>query len=360
MSIGNFKHELFSQFARIAKAMSNAYRLELLEFLAQGERSVDALAQVSGLTVANTSQHLQQLRQAGLVVNRKEGHKVYYRLSGMDVSALLGSLREVAERRLADVSRLVDDYLKVKDSLEPVPAAQLLERVRDGLVTVLDVRPPEEYAAGHLPGAINIPLEEMSDGYRLELLEFLAQGERSVDALAQVSGLTVANTSQHLQQLRQAGLVVNRKEGHKVYYRLSGMDVSALLGSLREVAERRLADVSRLVDDYLKVKDSLEPVPAAQLLERVRDGLVTVLDVRPPEEYAAGHLPGAINIPLEDLEQRLDELDPDQEIVAYCRGPHCVLAFDAVSRLRQKGVKARRLEGGLPEWQLEGLPVETT
>jgi len=200
----------------------------------------------------------------------------------------------------------------------------------------------------------------MSNAYRLELLEFLAQGERSVDALAQVSGLTVANTSQHLQQLRQAGLVVNRKEGHKVYYRLSGMDVSALLGSLREVAERRLADVSRLVDDYLKVKDSLEPVPAAQLLERVRDGLVTVLDVRPPEEYAAGHLPGAINIPLEDLEQRLDELDPDQEIVAYCRGPHCVLAFDAVSRLRQKGVKARRLEGGLPEWQLEGLPVETT
>ena len=200
----------------------------------------------------------------------------------------------------------------------------------------------------------------MSNGYRLELLEFLAQGERSVDALARVSGLTVANTSQHLQQLRQAGLVENRKEGHKVYYRLSGMDVSALLGSLREVAERRLADVNRLVDDYLKVKDSLEPVPADQLLERVRAGLVSVLDVRPPEEYEAGHLPGAINIPLEELEKRLHELNSDQEIVAYCRGPHCVLAFDAVSILRQKGVKARRLEGGLPEWQLEGLPVEIT
>lgn len=200
----------------------------------------------------------------------------------------------------------------------------------------------------------------MSNGYRLELLEFLAQGERSVDALAQVSGLTVANTSQHLQQLRQAGLVSTRKEGHKVYYRLSGTDVAALLGSLREVAERHLADVDRLVDDYLKVKDSLEPVPADQLLERVREGLVTVLDVRPPEEYAAGHLPGAINIPLDELEKHLDKLDPAQEIVAYCRGPHCVLAFDAVSRLREKGINARRLDGGLPEWRLEGLPVETS
>ncbi|MBL3590956.1 MAG: metalloregulator ArsR/SmtB family transcription factor [gamma proteobacterium endosymbiont of Lamellibrachia anaximandri] len=200
----------------------------------------------------------------------------------------------------------------------------------------------------------------LSNGYRLELLEFLAQGERSVDALAQVSGLTVANTSQHLQQLRQTGLVTNRKEGHKVYYRLSGMDVSALLGSLREVAERHLADVDRLVDDYLKVKDSLEPVPAAQLLERVRDGLVTVLDVRPPEEYAAGHLPGAINIPLAELEKQLDALDPSQEVVAYCRGPHCVLAFDAVSKLRERGVKARRLDGGLPEWRLEGFPVESS
>jgi rhodanese-related sulfurtransferase len=126
------------------------------------------------------------------------------------------------------------------------------------------------------------------------------------------------------------------------------------------VAERHLADVNRLVDDYLKVKDSLEPVPAAQLLERARDGLVMVLDVRPPEEYAAGHLPGAINIPLEELEKHLDELDPSQEIVAYCRGPHCVLAFDAVSRLRERGVNAKRLEGGLPEWRLEGLPVETS
>ncbi|MCG7879529.1 MAG: metalloregulator ArsR/SmtB family transcription factor [Candidatus Thiodiazotropha taylori] len=198
----------------------------------------------------------------------------------------------------------------------------------------------------------------MSNGYRLELLEFLAQGERSVDALAQVSGLTVANTSQHLQQLRQAGLVTNRKEGHKVFYRLSSMDVSSLLASLREVAERRLAEVERLVDDYLKVKDSLEPIPASELLERAKQGLVTVLDVRPSEEYESGHLPGAINIPLHELETHLDKLDPEREVVAYCRGPHCVLAFDAVAKLRQKGLTARRLEGGLPEWMLEGLPVE--
>ncbi|MBI1425433.1 MAG: metalloregulator ArsR/SmtB family transcription factor [Gammaproteobacteria bacterium] len=198
----------------------------------------------------------------------------------------------------------------------------------------------------------------MSNGYRLELLEFLAQGERSVDALAQVSGMTVANTSQHLQQLRQAGLVTNRKEGQKVYYFLSGMDVAALLDSLRQVAERHLADVDRLVDDYLKVRDSLEPVPADQLLQRARDGLVTVLDVRPPEEYAAGHLPGAINIPVKELEKRLKELDPKLEVVAYCRGPHCVLAYDAVAKLRKEGINARRLDGGLPEWRLEGFPVE--
>lgn len=199
----------------------------------------------------------------------------------------------------------------------------------------------------------------MSNGYRLELLEFLAQGERSVDALAQASGMTVANTSQHLQQLRQAGLVANRKEGQKVYYFLSGMDVAALLGSMRRVAERHLADVDRLVDDYLKVKDSLEPLPADQLLERARDGLVTVLDVRPQEEYASGHLPGAINIPLKELEKRLKELDPELEVVAYCRGPHCVLAFDAVAKLREQGINARRLDGGLPEWKLEGFPVES-
>ena len=198
----------------------------------------------------------------------------------------------------------------------------------------------------------------LSNGHRLELLEFLEQGERGVDALAKVSGLSVANTSQHLQQLRQAGLVNSRKEGQKVIYRISGDDVPKLLNALREVAERHLADVQQLIQSYLTVKDSLEPIPAAELLERAREGLVTVLDVRPPEEYAAGHLPGAVNVPLAELEARLDELDPRQKVVAYCRGPHCVLAFDAVALLRENGLSAARLDGGLPEWRLEGYPVD--
>lgn len=198
----------------------------------------------------------------------------------------------------------------------------------------------------------------LSNGNRLELLEFLAQGERSVDDLAQASGLSMANTSQHLQQLRQAGLVHSRKEGLKVFYTLSGDDVILLLDALRGVAERHLADVDRLVHSYLTVRDELEPVPRSELLQRVQQGLVTVLDVRPVEEFSAGHIPGAINIPLSELESHLDQLDPAQEIVAYCRGPHCVLAFDAVARLRKQGLQARRLQDGFPEWKVAGLPVE--
>lgn len=198
----------------------------------------------------------------------------------------------------------------------------------------------------------------LGNGNRLELLEFLAQGERSVEALAKVSGLTVANTSQHLQHLRQAGLVVARKEGLHVHYSLSGDDVINVLECLRRVAETHLADVSRLVDTYLTVKDSLEPLPATELLSRARDGLVTVLDVRPPDEFAAGHLPGAVNIPLAELEQRLAELPKENEVVAYCRGPYCVLAFEAVKRLRAQGYHARRMENGYPEWKKAGLPVE--
>jgi len=198
----------------------------------------------------------------------------------------------------------------------------------------------------------------MSNGHRLELLEFLAQGERSVDALASISGLSVANTSQHLQQLRQAGLVTSRKQGQKVFYRISGEDVIELLAELRGVAERHLAEVRQLIDDYLKTRDQLEPVAADELLERVRNDLVTVIDVRPEEEYRQGHLPGAINIPLQELEKQLEQLDPGRQVVAYCRGPHCVLAFDAVQALRERGYEALRLEGGLPEWRLLGLPVE--
>ncbi len=202
----------------------------------------------------------------------------------------------------------------------------------------------------------------LSNGNRLELLEFLAQGERSVEQLSKVASLTVANTSQHLQQLRHAGMVTCRKEGLKVYYSISGDDVIKLLDALRAVAERHVTDVQHLVNTYLTVKDDLEPIPRTELLERVKDGLVTVLDVRPPEEYAAGHVPGAINIPLQELEQRLEELEnqegENREIVAYCRGPHCVLAFDAVAHLRERGINARRLEDGYPEWKTAGLPVE--
>ncbi|MBI5461458.1 MAG: metalloregulator ArsR/SmtB family transcription factor [Gammaproteobacteria bacterium] len=199
----------------------------------------------------------------------------------------------------------------------------------------------------------------LSNANRLEIIEFLAQGERSVDALAQIAGLSIANTSQHLQQLRQAGLVTLRKDGQRVYYRLSGDDVVQMLNSLRAVADRHLTEVAHLVTTYLDTKDHLEPVLAQDLLARARAGEVTVLDVRPPEEFAAGHLQGAINIPLNELEARLNELSPEHEVVAYCRGPYCVLSYDAVARLRERGLRARRLQDGYPEWKIAGLPVES-
>jgi rhodanese-related sulfurtransferase/DNA-binding MarR family transcriptional regulator len=198
----------------------------------------------------------------------------------------------------------------------------------------------------------------LGNANRLELLEYIAQGERSVEKLAKVSGLTVANTSQHLQQLRQASLVASRKEGLKVYYSLSSNDVIELMAVLRAVAERHIADVDRLVNTYLTVKDDLVPVPRDELLERVRTGLVSVIDVRPEEEFKAGHIPGAVNVPLAELEEHIDKLNQQQEIVAYCRGPHCILAFEAVARLRKRELHARRLEDGFPEWKAEGLPVE--
>lgn len=199
----------------------------------------------------------------------------------------------------------------------------------------------------------------LSSGNRLELLEFIAQAERSVEELARVSGLSMANASQHLRQLKQAGLVTCRKQGLKVYYQLNGDDVLPLLDALRTTAERHLAEVKQLIQTFLVSRDELEPVARPELLERVREGLVTVLDVRPPEEYQAGHVPGAINVPLNELESHLAELDTDHGIVAYCRGPHCILAFEAVARLRKQGFNAARLEDGFPEWRQAGLPVET-
>ena len=193
---------------------------------------------------------------------------------------------------------------------------------------------------------------------RLQILEFVAQGERSVDALAAMTGLSVANTSKHLQALRQAGLVNARKEGLRVYYSLAGDDVTALVAALRAVAEHRVDDVEQLVRLWLAHRDELEPVPARELLERAKKGLVTVLDVRPAEEFAAGHLPGAINVPLERLESYLSKLPKRKEVVAYCRGPYCLMSFEAVKKLRNRGWQARRLQDGFPEWRAAGLPVE--
>jgi len=193
---------------------------------------------------------------------------------------------------------------------------------------------------------------------RLQLLEFLAQGERSVDALAAMTGLSVANCSKHLQALRQAGLVTARKEGLRVYYAIAGDDVVALYSALQRVAENRVAEVDRLVRTWLAHRDELEPVAPAELLDRAKKGLVTVLDVRPAEEYAAGHLPGAISMPIDRLESHWAKLPRRTEIVAYCRGPYCLMSFEAVAALRKRGLKARRLENGFPEWRAAGLPVE--
>jgi len=194
---------------------------------------------------------------------------------------------------------------------------------------------------------------------RLEILEQLAQGERSVDVIADRTRVSVANASQHLQHMRRAGLVAARREGKFVFYRLSEDSVVDLLGALRRVAEARSAEVERVVRGYFDDKDSLEAVTRPELMERLKSGVVTVLDVRPEDEFALGHVPGALNVPLNALAARLAEFDHGHEIVAYCRGPYCVLSYEAVAMLRAHGFRARRLEDGLPEWRAAGLPVAT-
>jgi ArsR family transcriptional regulator len=201
--------------------------------------------------------------------------------------------------------------------------------------------------------------KSLAHAHRLELLEQLAQGERSVEVLADRTRLSIANASQHLQHMRRAGLVLNRRDGKFVYYRLVDDSVLGLLAELRRIAERNVAEVDRVIRSYFHNRDGLEPISREELLKRSRAREVTILDVRPEDEFALGHLPGAMNMPLRELEKRLAEFDPAQEIVAYCRGPYCVLSFEAVAVLRARGFKARRLEDGLPEWRAAGLPVIT-
>lgn len=201
--------------------------------------------------------------------------------------------------------------------------------------------------------------QALGHAHRLELLEHLAQGERSVEELSARASLTFANTSRHLQILRRARLVETERRGKHVVYSLAGdTEVVALMQALGRLGERNVAEVDRVMADYFHARDALEPVSREELVARLHDGLVTVLDVRPEDEFAVGHLPGALNIPLAELERRLTELPPDREVIAYCRSPYCVLSFEAVSALRARGYLVRRLEDGYPEWKAAGLPVE--
>jgi rhodanese-related sulfurtransferase len=193
---------------------------------------------------------------------------------------------------------------------------------------------------------------------RVEIIDLLAQGERNVEAIARETGLAIANTSRHLQLLKGANLVATRKEGLLVFYRLADPMVVRGYRALQELAGARLAEVGRLVDDYFGGTDGLEPVEREELLKQARGRDVLVFDVRPADEYAAGHIAGAISVPLGELEKRMAELPRGRRVVAYCRGPYCVLAAEAVRLLRKRGVKAVRLKEGYPEWRDAGLPVE--
>lgn len=198
----------------------------------------------------------------------------------------------------------------------------------------------------------------VSSGRRVEMLDVLANGERSVEGLAQELGLSVANTSQHLQVLREGGLVGSRRAGTSVIYRLATPEVFMFLRSLRGIAASRIAEVDRLAEAYLGRPDPEPPLTRGELSTRMKRGDVVVIDVRPREEFAAGHLPGAVSVPLDELGKRVRELPKDKEIVAYCRGRYCAYSHVAVHLLRKRGFRARRLEEGLPEWEAERLPVE--
>ena len=199
----------------------------------------------------------------------------------------------------------------------------------------------------------------ISNPYRLEFLELLAQGERTVESLADELGLSLANASQHLQTLKHAALVETRKEGLHVHYRLADPAIHNLSVAIRTVAERRLADLDRLVREHFGDRTNVEAVPMKDLLRRARAREVVILDTRPASEYVAGHIAGAISVPVDEIQRRLRQLPNDTEYVAYCRGPYCVYADHAVELLRSKGRRARRLLEGFPEWKGAGLPVQT-
>ena len=198
----------------------------------------------------------------------------------------------------------------------------------------------------------------LANSHRFEMIDLLAQGERSVDELAKETALSVANASQHLQALREARLVTTRKDGLRVYYRLSDSTVYQLVQDIREIAERQLAEVERIVNTYLTERKSMEPVTLNELLVRLTEPGLVILDVRPLLEYAQGHIAGARSIPIDELEGRLNELPPHQEIVAYCRGTYCVFSDEAVELLTARGYYARRMDEGYPDWQLANLPTE--
>jgi len=198
----------------------------------------------------------------------------------------------------------------------------------------------------------------VSSPKRLELLDLLCQGERTVELLAREAAMSVANASQHLQVLRQSRLVEAEKQGLYVTYRLADKAVCEFFLAMRGLAEKRLTEIEKITEAFLTTRGELEPVDRESLLERVHKGEVVVLDVRPPEEYQAGHIPGAISIPISALKDRLSELPDNQEIVAYCRGPYCVMSIDAVQLLRAHGFRAQRLEDGVMEWRSRTWNVE--
>jgi rhodanese-related sulfurtransferase/DNA-binding transcriptional ArsR family regulator len=198
----------------------------------------------------------------------------------------------------------------------------------------------------------------LGNAQRLELIEHLAQGSRSVEALAAKMKLPTANVSQHLQAMRRAGIVTSERDGKFVNYRLSDESVLAAFAAVRTVAERHSAEVAQIVHTWFRRRDEMEPVSREDLARRMKKGLVTIIDVRPPDEFELGHLPGAINVPIAELKGRLSLFAAGRDIVAYCRGPWCVMSFEAIATLRSKGFNARRLEDGLPEWKAAGLPVE--